>query len=46
MKQFNIKFITYIAENGDTVKEKFNEYNTNYRTSGEVAILNNRVKCF
>ena len=46
MKKFNIKFITYIAENGDTVKKKFSDYTTNYRTSGEIAILNNRVKCF
>jgi len=45
MRDFNIKNITYIAENGDTIKQKFNEYNTDYRTSGEMAILNNRVKC-
>tara|TARA_B100000989_G_scaffold297850_1_gene284975 strand:- start:2699 stop:3154 length:456 start_codon:yes stop_codon:yes gene_type:complete len=46
MKKFNIKFITYIAKNGDTVKERFHEYDTCYRTSGEVALINNRVKCF
>lgn len=45
MRDFNIKNITYIAENGDTIKQKFNEYHTDYRTSGEMAILNNRVKC-
>lgn len=45
MRDFNIKNITYIAENGNTIKTKFKEYNTTYKSSGEIAILRNRVKC-
>lgn len=45
MRDFNIKNITYIAEDGTTIKTKFKEYNTTYKSSGEIAILRNRVKC-
>lgn len=45
MQDFNIKNITYIAENGNTIKTKFKDYSTNYKSSGEMAILHNRVKC-
>ena len=46
MQGFNIRSLTYVSENGARIKEKFNDYHTNYYTSGALAIKNNRVKFF
>ena len=45
MKQFNIKTLTYVTNDGDPVKKNFNEYFTDYKSSGAMAILHKRIKC-
>ena len=45
MREFNIKSLTYIDEEGAVIKEHFRDYITSYKTSGYMAILKKRVKC-
>jgi len=45
MRQFNIKTLTYINNNGITVKQNFNDYISNYHTSGYIALVTRRIKC-
>ena len=45
MKEFNIKSLTYIDDDGALIKENFRDYITSYQSSGHMAILKNRVKC-
>lgn len=45
MRQFKIKNIVYTSNTGNPIKINFNEYSTNYRTSGYFAILHKRVNC-
>ena len=45
MKEFNIKSLTYIDDDGALIKENFRDYITSYQSSGHMAILKKRVKC-
>lgn len=44
MKMFNIKTLTYFDDYGHTIKTNFRDYSTDYLTSGQRAILENKVK--
>lgn len=45
MREFNIKSLTYIDDDGVLIKENFRDYITSYQSSGHMAILKKRVKC-
>ena len=45
MKNFNMRSVTYIGHDGEIVKRSFDEFDTNYITSGRKAINLKRVKC-
>jgi|TARA_B110000858_G_C17683645_1_gene417800 deoxycytidylate deaminase len=45
MSLFHIKTITYIDMEGAVVKQNFEDYHTEYQTSGYNAIMKNRIKC-
>ena len=45
MREFNIKSLTYIDDDGTLIKEHFRDYITSYQSSGHMAILKNRVQC-
>lgn len=45
MREFNIKNLTYIDDDGTLIKEHFRDYITSYQSSGNMAILKKRVKC-
>jgi deoxycytidylate deaminase len=44
MKQFNIKYIIYSDVNGHLIKKRFDQFYSNYITSGKKAIIDKRVK--
>ena len=45
MKDFNMRSIIYIGHHGEIVKRSFDDFNTNYMTSGRRALNLKRVKC-
>ena len=45
MKDFNMRSIIYIGHQGEIVKRSFDDFDTNYITSGRKAINLKRVKC-
>lgn len=45
MKTFNVKNIVYSNIAGDLVKMKINNFETDFETSGHVAIRENRIIC-
>jgi deoxycytidylate deaminase len=44
MKQFNIKYLIFSNVNGVLIKKRFQDFYSNFITSGRKAILENRVK--